>query len=123
MSTLGNLTGFSAGKTDLMLEAQTLWDATMAHSLAAAAVSPEAAADGAADGVARMMGGSDRARGAKRPLIVHVCGKFHCNAYRRMCAVHAHRPMCALRAFSRNLMRSAFAYAFTERLRLTRIPP
>jgi len=60
--------GFSTKKTDLMLEAQTLWDATMAHSIATAA-------DGSGGG----SGGGER--GGKRPLIVHVCGKFHCNLY------------------------------------------
>jgi hypothetical protein len=75
--------GFSTKKTDQMLEAQTLWDATMAHSIATAAhsiataaVSPEAAADGSSGGSG---GGGGGKRGGKRPLIVHVCGKFHCN--------------------------------------------
>jgi len=57
-----------------MLEAQTLWDATMAHSLATAAVSPEAAVNGAAS----ILLDSHGDKGTKRPLIVHVCGKFHC---------------------------------------------
>ena len=76
--------GFSTKKTDLMLEAQTLWDATMAHSIATAAhsiataaVSPEAAADGSSGGSS--VGGGGGKRVGKRPLIVHVCGKFHCN--------------------------------------------
>ena len=76
--------GFSAQKSGNMLEAQTLWDATMAYSISQAALplSHEAggsgvgsAGEGAERGVAER--GGDEGE-ALRPLVVHVCGKFHC---------------------------------------------
>ena len=108
-------TGFSAQKTDLMLEAQTLWDATMAHSLATAAVSPEAAVNGAAS----ILLDSHGDKGTKRPLIVHVCGKFHCNpSVIRLSSVPCSlcRPVCSLFPFSPILTHSTFAHTVSVRL-------
>jgi hypothetical protein len=51
-----------------MLEAQNVWDATMAHSIAAR-FQPTLDFSQSANSASKS---------SKKPLVLHVCGKFHC---------------------------------------------
>ena len=63
--------GFSSQRSRQMLEAQNLWDATMAYSIAQCVAAP--LAPPACDPKGRLLT-------HQRPLILHVCGKFHCES-------------------------------------------
>ncbi|EKX44334.1 hypothetical protein GUITHDRAFT_139877 [Guillardia theta CCMP2712] len=71
--------GWSAERSRFMLEAQNLWDATMAHSIAQILNGGGDLSGGGGGGGG---GGEKLTRGGvkdgKAPLVIHVTGKFHC---------------------------------------------